>query len=84
MVRYQSSLVIQLTKIPGARQPWDLYAYPFLKTLQLTVFSGLGQSLPQVVLGRLVAGIGGAGVNSMVSIVIAGEIALSTSTRLVH
>jgi predicted MFS family arabinose efflux permease len=33
--------------------------------------SGLGQSLPQVVFGRLVAGVGGAGINCLVSIVIA-------------
>ncbi|RDW91785.1 MFS general substrate transporter-53 [Coleophoma crateriformis] len=32
---------------------------------------GLGQSLPQVVFGRLVAGVGGAGINCLVSIVIA-------------
>jgi MFS family permease len=35
------------------------------------ITSGLGQTLPQVVVGRLVAGVGGAGINCLVSIVIA-------------
>jgi len=34
--------------------------------------SGLGQSLGQVIVGRLIAGVGGAGINCLVSIVIAG------------
>jgi len=34
--------------------------------------SGLGQTLPQVIVGRLIAGVGGAGINCLVSIVIAG------------
>lgn len=35
-------------------------------------YSGLGWSLTVVVIGRLVAGVGGAGINCLVSIVIAG------------
>lgn len=35
--------------------------------------SGLGRSIQQVVIGRLIAGVGGAGVNCLVAIVIAGE-----------
>jgi hypothetical protein len=34
--------------------------------------SGLGQSLSSVVFGRLIAGIGGAGINCLVAIIIAG------------
>jgi hypothetical protein len=35
--------------------------------------SGLGQTLGQVIVGRLIAGVGGAGINCLVSIVIAGK-----------
>ena len=41
-------------------------------TFKLTSRSGLGQDLLQVVLGRVISGIGGAGINCLVSIVIAG------------
>ena len=39
---------------------------------ELTLTSGLGQTLSQVISGRLIAGVGGAGINCLVSIVIAG------------
>jgi hypothetical protein len=39
---------------------------------KLTSRSGLGQNLLQVVFGRLISGVGGAGINCLVSIVIAG------------
>jgi hypothetical protein len=41
-------------------------------TFKLTSCSGLGQNLLQVVFGRLISGVGGAGINCLVSIVIAG------------
>jgi len=41
-------------------------------TFKLTSRSGLGQTLLQVVIGRIISGVGGAGINCLVSIVIAG------------
>lgn len=48
------------------------YREPF--RAKLTDSSGLGGSLQQVILGRLLAGVGGAGINCLVSIVIAGKL----------
>lgn len=45
----------------------------FLVIQWLTIASGSGQSLQQVVLGRVLAGVGGAGIHCLVSIVIAGQ-----------
>jgi len=39
---------------------------------KLTSRSGLGQNMLQVIFGRLISGVGGAGINCLVSIVIAG------------
>jgi hypothetical protein len=41
-------------------------------TFKLTSRSGLGQDLLQVVFGRVISGVGGAGINCLVAIVIAG------------
>jgi hypothetical protein len=41
-------------------------------TFKLTSRSGLGQNLQQVVFGRVISGVGGAGINCLVAIVIAG------------
>lgn len=47
-------------------------------------YSGFGQSLPAVVVGRVVSGIGGAGMVSLVSIMITGtfEVDLFTCTKV--
>jgi len=44
----------------------------FVIDLELTDGSGSGRTLQEVVLGRVLSGIGGAGIHCLVSIVIAG------------
>ncbi|CZR61827.1 related to multidrug resistance protein [Phialocephala subalpina] len=62
------SLYGQLSDIYG-RKNTILVSYIFFAVGSF--ICGAGQSLPQVILGRLVAGVGGAGINCLVSIVIA-------------
>lgn len=62
------SLYGQLSDIYG-RKNTILMSYMFFAVGSF--ICGAGQSLPQVIFGRLVAGVGGAGINCLVSIVIA-------------
>ncbi|OCK73579.1 putative tetracycline-efflux transporter [Lepidopterella palustris CBS 459.81] len=67
------SLYGKLSDIYG-RKSTILVSYIFF-TLGCAI-CGLGQSLPQVVFGRLVAGVGGAGIHCLVSIVIADMVSI--------
>lgn len=60
----------------------DIRAFPSCSTFQtqiyfgrdlLTVSSGTGQSMQQIIVGRIVGGAGAAGMVSLVSILISGE-----------
>ena len=42
-------------------------------------YSGLGSSLGLIILGRVVTGIGGAGTNALVSLIILGMVAVGTN-----
>lgn len=50
----------------------------YFNLFKLTHRSGLGQNMRQVIFGRLISGVGGAGINCLVSIVIAGMTKAST------
>ncbi|KUJ07478.1 MFS general substrate transporter [Mollisia scopiformis] len=65
------SLYGQLSDIYGRKNTILMSYMFFVVGSAICDDSGAGQSLPQVVFGRLIAGVGGAGINCLVSIVIA-------------
>ena len=59
--------------LPVTSASWQFWLQNASLVLANRSDSGLGQTLPQVVFGRLIAGVGGAGINCLVSIVVAGK-----------
>lgn len=67
----------QCTEVSQSRQDPFRYSNP----RKLTSFSSaVGKSLLAVVIGRLVSGLGGGGMDSLVSILITGKLALYSKT----
>lgn len=67
---YSLELAVQYGSLSSSHKPKGSLSVLLLCT---NFSSGLGQSIQQVIVGRLIAGVGGAGVNCLVAIVIAGK-----------